>query len=165
MTIFIESWWTPDGVHQIHQDYLESTWSMWSKVKYWYLHLLFFSVVSVPIIFVHQIWVGAKCEFPPNVSGHQVCIWGNYFSAWNVRVCPMWMCTKCEWTPSHYTPAPSVHLHLLLFSVYLHPLFFCYEISECTQCECVWNVRVHPIWMCMKCQSAPNVNVHQIPQR
>jgi len=23
MTIFIESWWTPDGVHQIHQDYLE----------------------------------------------------------------------------------------------------------------------------------------------
>ena len=34
MTIFIESWWTPDGVHQIHQDYLESTWSMWSKVKY-----------------------------------------------------------------------------------------------------------------------------------
>ena len=35
MTIFVESWWTPDGVHQIHQDYLESTWSMWSKVKYW----------------------------------------------------------------------------------------------------------------------------------
>ena len=34
MTIFVESWWTPDGVHQIHQDYLESTWSMWSKVKY-----------------------------------------------------------------------------------------------------------------------------------
>ena len=23
MTTFIESWWTPDGVHQIHQDYLE----------------------------------------------------------------------------------------------------------------------------------------------
>ena len=37
MTIFVESWWTPDGVHQIHQDYLESTWSMWSKVKYWTL--------------------------------------------------------------------------------------------------------------------------------
>ena len=35
MTIFVESWWTPDGVHQIHLDYLESTWSMWSKVKYW----------------------------------------------------------------------------------------------------------------------------------
>ena len=34
MTIFVESWWTPAGVHQIHQDYLESTWSMWSKVKY-----------------------------------------------------------------------------------------------------------------------------------
>ena len=34
MTIFVESWWTPPGVHQIHQDYLESTWSMWSKVKY-----------------------------------------------------------------------------------------------------------------------------------
>ena len=34
MTIFVESWWTPDGVHQIHQDYLESTWSMWSKVKF-----------------------------------------------------------------------------------------------------------------------------------
>ena len=37
MTIFVESWWTPDGVHQIHQDYLESTWSMWSKVKYCFL--------------------------------------------------------------------------------------------------------------------------------
>ena len=23
MTIFVESWWTPAGVHQIHQDYLE----------------------------------------------------------------------------------------------------------------------------------------------
>ena len=40
MTIFVESWWTPAGVHQIHQDYLESTWSMWSKVKYCVLQFL-----------------------------------------------------------------------------------------------------------------------------
>ena len=35
ISILVESRWTPDGVHQIHLEYLESTWSMWSKVKYW----------------------------------------------------------------------------------------------------------------------------------
>jgi len=46
MTIFIESWWTPDGVHQIHQDYLESTWSMWSTVKYCWEALLTWLMAS-----------------------------------------------------------------------------------------------------------------------
>ena len=35
ITIFVESRWTPNRICQIYQDYLESTWSMWSKVKYW----------------------------------------------------------------------------------------------------------------------------------
>ena len=34
MTVLVESRWTPSGVHQNHLDYPESTWSMWSKVKY-----------------------------------------------------------------------------------------------------------------------------------
>ena len=129
--------------------------------------------LSVPIIFVHQI-----C---------QVCIWAHYFSAQNIRVCPMWMCTKCEWAPSHYIPAPSVHLHLLFFSVYFFPLFLCVKCQSvpngvgtksrytCTkyasvpvifQSVSVPIIFLHEMsmWMGTKCQSTPNVNAHDMSE-
>jgi len=35
-----------------------------------------------------------------------------------------------------------------------------HEMWEYTQCECAWNVRVCPIWMCTKCQCAQCAMCH-----
>jgi len=121
---------------------------------------------------------------------HQCGIMGtaHYFCAPNLSWCQVWISTKCEWVPNVYLgqlffcmkcqSMPNVNVYqmwvgakslyactklVLFFNVYLHPLFLCHEISECAQCECAWNVRVCPIWMCTKhqcaqCEMAPNVS-------
>ena len=126
------------GVETLSDMYLPQVCICAYYFSVWYLCPLFLYTKFewVPSVNFHQMWVGTKCVSGAIIFLHEM------------SECPMWMCTKCEWMPSHYTPAPSVHLHLLFFSVYLYPLFSCYEISECTQCECVQNVRVCPMWMC-----------------
>ena len=101
-----------------------------------------------PSVNFHQMWVGAKCVSGPIIFLHEMSEYA-----------------QCEYVPNvsgHQSLYACTKL-VLFFNVYLHPLFLCHEISECTQCECAPNVRVHPIWMCTKCQCAqcemaPNVS-------
>jgi len=102
------------------------------------------------------LFLCTKFELVPSVNFHQMCIWANYFSAWNVRVCPMWMCTKCEWAPSHYMPAPS----LCYFSMCICTHYFC-----AMKYQSVPNVNVHEMSECAQFECAPNVSVPNVKWR
>ena len=74
MTIFVESWWTPDGVHQIHQDYLESTWSMWSKVKYcnWIAFMLLVSWIAKKKRNIELLGTYSDDSFGPDLANNLI---------------------------------------------------------------------------------------------
>ena len=124
----------------------------------------------------------AQCECPQNVRVCPKCQSASSVDVPKMSVCPMQMHPKCqsvpnvdlpkmsECTQNVRVPAMWIHTHFLggyfcaqIFRVHPRSMCQCWRIfwvviSTPNLSEWSHNVRVHPIWMHPKCQSAPNVN-------
>ncbi len=98
----------------------------------------------------------ASCQIRAKLSTRilhtliDVCVWG----VWDVRVCEMWGCVRCEG----------------VWDVKVCEMWGCVrcegvwdvrggEMWRCVRCDGVWDVRVCEMWGCVRCDGVCDVTV------